>query len=120
MNRRRFLSLLAVGAPSAVVAEKLGLYERVRSYFFAPAGGWQKTEGLWLAADWGFTSAACVALQLEIVHAQIPTLFESHVRLLDMFGDEMTGVVGAYDPLLRTRRSSFAEIKPNDLVLVKS
>jgi hypothetical protein len=51
MNRRRFLSLLAVGAPSAVVAEKLGLVSRTRIYFFAPRGGWVKEGDLWLSDD---------------------------------------------------------------------
>jgi hypothetical protein len=41
MNRRRFLSLLALGAPATVVAEKVGLIEKVRTYFFAPPGGWE-------------------------------------------------------------------------------
>ena len=40
MNRRGFLKLLGAGLPATVVAEKIGLVEKVRSYFFAPAGGW--------------------------------------------------------------------------------
>ena len=43
MNRREFLATLGIGAPAAVVAAKAGLFERVRSYFFAPKGGWQLT-----------------------------------------------------------------------------
>lgn len=37
MNRRNFLSLVALGAPAAVIAPKLGLIERARKYFFAPS-----------------------------------------------------------------------------------
>src|SRR5579859_7506574 len=40
MDRRRFLSMLAVGAAASVVAPKMGILERLRSYFFAPRGGW--------------------------------------------------------------------------------
>jgi hypothetical protein len=40
MDRRRFLSLLAVGAPAAIVAERVGLLEKMRTYFFAPRAGW--------------------------------------------------------------------------------
>ena len=48
MDRRKFLSLFALGAPAAVVAEKLGLLERMRSYFFAPRGGWVKQGELYV------------------------------------------------------------------------
>jgi hypothetical protein len=41
MNRRNFLSLLAVGAPASIVAGRIGAIERLRTYFFAPPGGWQ-------------------------------------------------------------------------------
>jgi hypothetical protein len=40
MNRRSFLKLFGAGLPAVAVAEKLGLIERARSYFFAPKGGW--------------------------------------------------------------------------------
>ena len=40
MNRRQFLASLGIGAPAAVLAAKMGLLERVRSYFFAPKRGW--------------------------------------------------------------------------------
>lgn len=43
MNRRAFLASLGIGLPSAVLAEKLGLAERVRSYFFAPKQGWNQS-----------------------------------------------------------------------------
>lgn len=44
MNRRNFLRLFGTGLPALAVAEKIGLVERVRSYFFAPKGGWRPTE----------------------------------------------------------------------------
>jgi hypothetical protein len=65
MNRRRFLALLAVGAPAAVVAEKLGLIERARSYFFAPRGGWpdpyirDPLRHLWVPRRGGHTEYLC-------------------------------------------------------------
>lgn len=40
MNRRQFLAFLSVGAAAATVAPHVGLLERIRSYFFAPRGGW--------------------------------------------------------------------------------
>lgn len=43
MNRRSFLHIFGAGLPAVVVAEKFGLIERVRSYFFAPKGGWSST-----------------------------------------------------------------------------
>lgn len=49
MDRRQFLASLGIGAPAAVLAAKTGLFERVRSYFFAPRGGW-------LSSDDGFYS----------------------------------------------------------------
>jgi hypothetical protein len=65
MNRRRFLALLAVGAPATVVAEKLGLLERARSYFFAPRGGWpdpyvrDPLRHLWVPRRGGHTEYLC-------------------------------------------------------------
>lgn len=44
MNRRSFLHIFGAGLPAVVVAEKFGLIERVRSYFFAPKGGWNPNE----------------------------------------------------------------------------
>jgi hypothetical protein len=87
MNRRRFLSLLAVGAPAAVVAERLGLYDRIRSYFFAPIGGWSKRGDLW-------TTSQSIALQLEKVSQQIPVLFENDLLLHHSFenGGASSGV----------------------------
>jgi hypothetical protein len=41
MNRRGFLKLFGAGLPAVVLAEKIGLIEKARKYFFAPKGGWQ-------------------------------------------------------------------------------
>ncbi len=46
MNRRQFLASVGIGAPAALLAAKLGLYERVRSYFFAPKFGWPGISGV--------------------------------------------------------------------------
>ena len=64
MNRRSFLKLFSAGLPATVVAEKIGLIEKARKYFFAPKGGWQPslairpgdliftdTRGLWVGQE---------------------------------------------------------------------
>ena len=73
MDRRGFLKLFGTGLPAAVVCEKVGLLERVRSYFFAPAAGWVRPEFL----------PTSIALQLESVSKQIPVMYESDAALYD-------------------------------------
>jgi hypothetical protein len=71
MNRRSFLKLVSAGLPAVAVAEKIGLIERVRSYFFAPKGGWK---GLNISEE-------AVALQLEKYKDQLPRLYDNdHLR----------------------------------------
>jgi hypothetical protein len=54
MDRRSFLKVLGAGLPAIAIAEKVGLIERVRSYFFAPAAGWP-----------GLTAQQALPLMLE-------------------------------------------------------
>jgi len=77
IDRRRFLSLLALGAPAAVVAEKLGLLSRLKTYFFAPRGGWSQWDKLPLRPEhFTLSMTQSAALQLEKVRALLPTLYE--------------------------------------------
>lgn len=64
MNRRSFLQLLGMAAPAAVIAPK---------YFLAPIGGWR--------SDVIVNPSETIALQHELVRAELDTLYESDPRL---------------------------------------
>lgn len=55
-DRRRFLALLAIGAPATVVGKRLASLARLKSYFFAPCGGSRAAES---------TPKGSVALELD-------------------------------------------------------
>lgn len=66
MNRRAFLSFLAVGAAVSTVAPHAGFLEKIRSYFFAPRGGWLQTDLLRPGfAIHGGTRGGCKMLTLS-------------------------------------------------------
>lgn len=70
IDRRAFLRLAALGLPSAVIAEKMGLAEKSRSYFFAPRAGWAAT-----GYPVELTSMAQIeALEIEAFMHMIPEL----------------------------------------------
>lgn len=117
MNRRAFLSLFAVGAPAAVVAEKLGLVERLRSYFFAPRGGWDVWDGTWrglsrfpvppLQPNALTSSGNIIALQLENLRAAMPTIYRNDLILADYFDGRLAMVYsmrGRYRGVIQIRK----------------
>jgi hypothetical protein len=96
MNRRNFLRLFGAGLPAVVVAEKIGLIERVRSYFFAPAGGWK-----------GLTVQEALALQLEAFAPYIAKVIETDQTLAEqMFGPHFIDGIACFqhDDHLRSFR----------------
>jgi hypothetical protein len=79
MDRRKFLSMLAVGAPAAVIAPKLGLIEKARKYFFAPDVGWTISGSLYVR----YPNAEQIAMQLEDYMRVITRQMQRDSRLFD-------------------------------------
>ena len=58
MNRRQFIKLGSMWVPAATVAiaaPQIGLFEKIRKYFFAPQGGWLSTPSI-ITANASLTS----------------------------------------------------------------
>lgn len=101
MDRRKFISLLTLGCPATVVAEKLGLVDRIRSYFFAPKGGW----GFYKVAPNVLTRSS-IALQLEMLQQTIPTIYQNDLLLAAL-------VELRYDPDFERSDGTFMGIDRN-------
>lgn len=110
MNRRQFLASLGIGAPAAVVAAKVGLFERVRKYFFAPKQGWH-LEPAAAQRPGCYRLSPTVQLQLEVYERQIlralhrdSVLFDKFSRLDDFHAEEARAYLRVLDvnPLTNT------------------
>jgi hypothetical protein len=100
MNRRSFLKLVGAGLPAVVVAEKVGLIERVRSYFFAPAAGWP-----------GLTAQQALPLMLEKFTPYIHEAIERDGCLADrLLGIPYYAEVPPLGPYMGISRSAYPKV----------
>lgn len=127
MNRRRFLSLLSFGAPAAVVAEKLGLAQRIRTYFFAPAGGWMKPQfDFDSSAGAGvLTSVVRIGERGEVYIADLPFYLGQSVRILSsdlsvLRGGAKVNVISDSDRFLMSFDGFPPGVQAGDLILLES
>lgn len=108
MDRRNFLKLVGLGLPSIVVAEKLGLWEKVRSCFFAPEGGWRPDV---------LNLQQVIALQLEALAPYIAKEVDRDRRLYDymVWNSSMTVRRGKF----RAKDSGYNKIEWDKALILK-
>ena len=78
MNRRSFLRVALIGGGATVIVPQSSVFERLRSYFFAPAIGWSPSPQM---------LAAIESISLDAFAKRIPYMVFHESTMYKMFRD---------------------------------